>query len=296
MADALIIWDDRDNNEDLKSFIDEFALELSRYSLSSRMVSLSYNTDGAGDQIKPSMRALMDLVYQESPLHLITFGSKPNSLAALISPALRCQLHTNRLPEWLESGQVPSAIARIASYIHKDDTWGSGKELSDYFYPHSYSKATSNVLCIEEDLLSEEVMSHASMAGVALQKLPLKAFLPPSRLQLEECGLLVVSADLVTKSNLIEVANGYGVPVLLISPDNRNFGIRDGENGWVVNNTQQIHYTNYLINWQSMSQNTREMVSRYCRTIQSNQSGLRCYCSSLGYPERLELKDFKLRG
>ena len=124
----------------------------------------------------------------------------------------------------------------------------------------------------------------------------IKDFLSPSKKMLEQSALLVVSATIATQYNVIEVANGYGIPVLLISPDERNFGIRDGENGWVVSSTQQLHYTNYLMNWQGMSQNTREMISRYCRNIQSDQSGLRCYCSSLGYPERLELKDFKLRG
>lgn len=296
MADALIIWDAREANEDLASFIAEFASELGRFSLTSRIVSLSYTTESATDQIKPSMRALMDLVYQESPLHLITFGAKPNSLAALISPTLRCKLHTNRLPEWLEGSLVPSAIAKIASYIYKEDVWGSGKELSDYFYPHSSSKASSQVFCINEDSHAKQITQHADANNIACNSLPLNDFLPPSKTLLENSGLLVVSADLVKKCNIIEVANGYGIPVLLISPDDRNFGIRDGENGWVVNSTLQLHYTNYLLNWQSMSQNAREMISRYCRHIQSDQSGLRCYCSSLGYPERLELKDFKLRG
>lgn len=296
MADALIIWDAREENEDLQSFIREFALELGRFSLSSRIVSLSYTTDSVKDQIKPSMRALMDLVYQESPLHLITFGSKANSLAALISPALRCKLHTNRLPEWLDNGLATSAIARIASYIHKEDVWGSGKEQSDYLYPHASSKASNKILFIKEDVCFDQIVEHADANSMLYHSLPLNDFLPPCKELLQESGLLVVSADLVTKFDIIEVANGYGIPVLLISPDNRNFGIRDGENGWVVNSIQQLHYTNYLMNWQGMSQNTREMISRYCRNIQSDQSGLRCYCSSLGYPERLELKDFKLRG
>ncbi|WP_417551404.1 hypothetical protein [Marinomonas fungiae] len=296
MADALIIWDARETNEDLKSFIEEFASELRRFSLTSRIVSLSYTTDSDDDRIKPSMRALMDLVHTESPHHLITFGSKPNSLAALISPTLRCKLHTNRLPEWLEGGMVPSTIARIASYIHKEDVWGSGKEMSDYFYPHARSVASTHILCIEEDMCAAVVAERAEKNAIAYRCLALGDFLPPSKALLNESGLLVVSADLVTKCNIIEVANGYGIPVLLISPDNRNFGIRDGENGWVVNSVQQLHFVNYLKNWQGMSQNAREMISRYCRHIQSDQSGLRCYCASFGYPERLELKDFKLRG
>ncbi|MBJ7549671.1 hypothetical protein [Marinomonas ostreistagni] len=296
MSDALIIWDARNCNEALQMFIEELRRELDRFSLSYKIVSLSDNSISGEMSIKPSMRSLLDLVYSEAPLHLITFGAKANALATLVSPTLRCKLHTNRLPSWLDQNTVPSTILRIARYIHKEVSWGDGGDLSDYFFPKAFSAASSRVLFLEEDCLTDKMQSHAKLHKLDFSVCSVQDFLPPSQLLLQKCGLLVLSAEMHNEHNIIEVANGYGMPVLLISPDNRHFGIREGENGWVVNDIQMPHYGNYLKNWQGMSQNTRDMIALYCRTTQSDQSGLRCYCASFGYPERLELKDFRLRG
>ncbi|MCO4786771.1 hypothetical protein [Marinomonas atlantica] len=296
MSDALVLWDARNSNRFLQRFIEDFKAELTRFSLKVRFVTLSNVTSLEEDQIKPSMRGLLDLIHVESPLHLITFGSKPNSLASLISPALRCKLHTNLLPEWLEGEPHHSTIAKLASYIHKNEEWGDGSELKDYFYPQFTSKAVNAIVFFKEDDFSNVIEEHAIAHNIAYQSISLKSFLPPAVQLLHKVGILVVSSNSANQGDIIELANGYGLPVLLISPEMRNFGIREGENGWVVSTTQQIQYTNYLKNWQCMSQNVREMISQYCRYSQSTQSGVRCYCSSLGYPEKLELKDFKLRG
>lgn len=296
MSDALVLWDARNSNRFLQKFIEDFAAEFMRFSLTVRFVALSNTTSLEEDQIKPSMRGLLDLVHAESPLHLITFGSKPNSLASLISPALRCQLHTNLLPEWMEGDRQNSTIAKLAGYIHKNEEWGDGGALKDYFYPQFTSQASSSIAFFKEDSFSNVIEEHAVTHGIDCQSIPIEAFLPPSKLLVQQVGMLVVSSSIANQDDIIELANGYGLPVLLISPEMRNFGIREGENGWVVSTTQQIQYTNYLKNWQGMSQNTREMISQYCQYSQSTHSGLRCYCSSLGYPEKLELKDFKLRG
>lgn len=296
MSDLLVLWDARSGNACLQKFIEDFAVELERFSLTVRIVALSVSTSLNENQIKPSMRALLDLVHIESPLHLITFGEKANSLAALISPALKCELHTNRLPAWLEESSSSSALSKIAKFIHKNEIWGDGKELKDYFYPRYTSKASSSIFFFKEDALADAIGEHAQANGIDYRSVSYGDFLSPSRLLIEEGGLLVVSSKFMASGEVVELANGYGLPVLLISQEARNYGIREGENGWVVSTMQQIQYTNCLINWQGMSQNAREMISRYCQMSQSAQSGLRCYSASLGYPERLELKEFKLRG
>lgn len=296
MSDALIVWDARHENKVLALFIEEFCHELERFSLTFKVVSINDVIESATNQIKPSMKALLDIVHKESPLHLITFGSKANSLASLISPALRCKLHTNKLPDWLDKSEVSSAIKRIARYMHKEDNWGDGTTEEDYLFPRYFSSASAKLLSFSEDPLAESIVQHARLNQIDLEVGSLQEFLPPSQYLVHECGLLIVSEELQADFNLVDVANAYGMPVMLISKQGRRYGIIEGENGWVVNSIQQIPYINFLKNWQEMSQNAREMISLYSRSIQSDRSGLRCYCSSFGYPERLELKDFKLRG
>lgn len=296
MSDVLVIWDNRVPNERLSSFIEEVAGELYRYSLSARIVSFSMNPCGES-QIKASMRALLDLVHKESPLHLITFGRKANSLASLISPALRCQLHTNKLPEWMEDSKSGATMAKIASYIHKEDIWGSNIDVNNYFFPCIRSQSSATVAFFVQDSFARVIEHHIVDHGYDHRKVSINDFLKPKEQEIAQCGIMVMSSDLLEEyGNLVELSNGYGVPVLLISNDHRHHGIKEGQTGWVVATTQQIHFSNYLKNWRGMSQNAREMISHYCCLSQSGLSGIQSYCSSLGYPEKLELKDFKLRG
>lgn len=296
MSDLLIVWDARFNNARLEQFISELSAELARYSLSFRMVAISNRHAPAEDLIKPSMRAVLDLLHEEAPFHLITLGSRANALATLLSPTLRCELHTNRLPSWLEGETKDSPMVKLSNWLNKDNNWGEEIDVENLYYAPKQLEPNAEVLYFSDDQHAALIQSQLQAEGIYGHAISKEALLNNHASKLKQGGLLIASANMVEQGRLIEYANAFGIPVLLISPDQRYFGIREGENGWVVESPQHPQYYNYLHNWCSMSQDARNMVSYYSRMTQSQQSGLKRYCASLGYPERLEFQDFKIRG
>ncbi|MFD1384527.1 hypothetical protein ACFQ45_14200 [Rhodanobacter aciditrophus] len=296
MTDAIVLWDARAKNASLAQFIEELSYELARFSLSFRVVALSNEHAPEDNKIKPSMRALLDLLHLESPYHLITFGSKANSLGTLLSPALKCQLHTNQLPKELESDESISTIGKLTNWLGRHSSWGTTAKRDSYFYVPEHSKAAPGVLYLAEDDFASVIDLQLRAEKATSLAIPMDSFPNLEADILNSFGLLTVSSNFIDEGRFIEIANGYGIPVLLIAPNGQYYGIKEGRNGWVVRSTQQIQYLNCLRNWFHMSKDTRSMISYYCRVNQSSLSGIRHYCSMLGYPERLEQQDFHFRG
>lgn len=296
MADVLVLWDSRYHNEKLYQFVEELRGELECFSLSFRIVALSSDHSPVKNKIKPTMRAVLDLLHQESPYHLITFGTKANSLGTLLTPALKCELHTNQLPSWLEDSKGVTAIGRLTNWLGLHGVWGASMDQDSYFYAPLNRAAAPGVMHFVEDHLVSVISSQLAAENGEGLAITADDFNKLTQNQLDKYGMLVVSADFVQEGRVIEFANGYGLPVLLISPDGQYFGIKEGRNGWVVKSTQQLQYLNCLRNWFAMSQDARSMISYYCRRNQSALSGLNHYCRALGYPEKLEQQDFQLRG
>lgn len=296
MSDALVIWDARFNNVELEQFIEQFMSELARFSLSTRLVALSDSHKPDAGEIKPSLRGLFNLVQEEQPFQLITFGEKANSLGALLTPTLKCELKCNRLPSWLDSDLAcSSTVSRLSGWMAKETVWGAAGDMPDFICPVSGNVAAQSVLVLQDDLSMGAIIAQLQLDGIDYGTMSKNRFL--TSIDRPEAGLLVVSAELVFQDNgIVEQANANGMPVVLVSPQNRHFGINEGINGWVVRDVQEIQFHVCLNNWQSMTQDARNMIAHYCRTTQSSRSGMHSYCESLGYPERLEYKDFKIRG
>ena len=296
MADVLVLWDSRYSNQKLNQFIEELRDELDCFSLSFRIVALSANHSPKENRIKPSMRGVLELLHEESPYHLITFGAKANALGTLLIPALKCELHTNQLPVWLEDPKGATTIGRLTHWLGLHGVWAGSPDQGKYFYAPSTSAGANGVLHFEEDQFVSVISSQLVAENGRGLAISVDNFSELTQDQLNFYGLLVVSAEYVQEGRIIELANGFGLPVLLISPDGHYFGIKEGLNGWVVKSMQQLQYLNCLRNWFSMSQDARNMISYYCRRHQSSLSGLHHYCKALGYPEKLEQQDFQLRG
>ncbi|MBM6550513.1 hypothetical protein [Marinomonas ostreistagni] len=297
MTDVLILWDSRFDNSRLDDFVAEFASELSRFAVDVRIVALAHRHAPDENVIKPSMRAVLNLVQQESPHFLITFGDRANSLAALLSPTLKCRVWTNALPTWLDDERSCSPLlARLSKWMVKHSQWGDLSAEADYTYVQPKAAAANGVVIIHEDSYSERLIKQLQDSGAEFCALSMKDFLTPSDTLMKHYGLIVLSYEASLEGRVIDQANAYGMPVLLIAPDGRQHGVIEGETGWVVDSSQQIQFTSCLSNWRVMSDDARRMIAHYCREAISERSGIRQYCTSLGYPERLEYKDFKIRG
>lgn len=296
MADVLVLWDARKYNESLVQFVEELSRELARFTLSFRVVALSDQHAPSENKIKPSMRALLDVLHVEAPYHLITFGVKANSLGTLLSPALKCELHTNQLPAELEEETNLSTLGKLTNWLSHNSCWGTTAKRDSFFYTPVHSNAAPGVLYFAEDDFASVISIQIGAEKGNAKAISMESFHKLDSETLENYGLLTVSSNFIDEGRLIEVANGYGIPVLLISPNGKYFGVKEGRNGWAVKSTQQIQYLNCLRNWFHMSKDTRAMIAYYCRLNQSSISGLRHYCATLGYPEKLEQQDFHLRG
>lgn len=239
---------------------------------------------------------MFNLVQEEQPFQLITFGEKANSLGALLLPTLKCELKCNRLPSWLDSEDACSTtMSRLSDWISKDTIWGVAGDMPDFICPIESSGAGQSVMVLQDDPLMGGIIAQLQLDGIDYHTISKNRFL--TSVERLEAGLLAVSAELVFQDHgIIEQANANGLPVVLVSPQNRHFGINEGINGWVVRDVQDIQFHVCLNNWQSMTDDARHMIAHYCRVTQSSRSGIHSYCESLGYPEKLEYKDFKIRG
>lgn len=295
--DALIIWDARSSNKALENFMSEFTSELSRFAMNARIVCLSETHRPAQNKIKASMRALLNLIQDTAPHYLITFGSRPNSLAALLRPTLKCHVLTNTLPIWLDDDvSSQSLITKLSQWLVKNATWDDMRNDPDYVCVKARSNAATGILLLEDDPRADELANQLDQEALPYRIVSETNFFEPTSALLEDHGVMAMSYEASANGRWIDQANAYGMPVMLLIDDDRQHGIIEGQTGWVIGTNQALQFKHCLSNWRTMSDDARAMISHYCRDHISQHSGLRQYCASLGYPERLEFKDFKIRG
>ena len=166
----------------------------------------------------------------------------------------------------------------------------------DYFCVQARSSAASGILVFEGDPRVDDLTSLLDQAALDYKVISENVILAPDPATLAHYGLMVMSFEASAEGRWIDQVNAYGMPVVLLTHDDRQHGIIEGQTGWVIQALQPLQLKHCFNNWMTMTSDTRTMIARYCRERVSEHSGLRQYCASLGYPERLEYKDFKIRG
>ncbi|TPE50683.1 hypothetical protein FJM67_10245 [Maribrevibacterium harenarium] len=283
MSDVLLIWDGRQANTCLECFVDELLSTLASYAATVKVVQLATQHAPEFGKIKPSMRALFNVVQQEKPKHLISFGSQPNLLVNLLRPTLKCEIICNRLPDGMHFKTVASsAMQRVSDWINYEHRWCL--EDCDFFYLPLKEHQGQKVGYFEDDVNS--VVFHCQADELGLCSEPLY----PDLLQLRdvtglhEVGLVMISAASDPAGNRVDLVNALGIPVVVVAETGSHLGVVNGYNGWVVSSMQGLPILQILKNWSTMALDMRRVLAQYAHQHQSKRSGIRHFCDLLGYP------------
>ncbi|REG83169.1 hypothetical protein [Marinomonas pollencensis] len=283
MFRIMVFWDSREANRPLVEFINELDETLCLYQIEPMFLQIDHQHAPQSGKIKPSMRALIDFVHCYKPHLLMCFGSETNMLARLVKPALKCEVSFNRLPEHLEDDS--SKVSQIGFWLKRFmeyRSWDHEEERNEFIYfGASTTKIVANrALVFDGDPMAPVFSRLSDESQFEILKIAAKQENYPAEFQSKESGLLLISETMPNYELLIDIANANGLFVLCISDSGK--GVRNGENGWLIESTNERRLINCLINWRTMGDEARRVLSYHARDYQSYHSGLHYFCHTLG--------------
>ena len=282
MFRILVFWDSREANVPLVDFINELDETLCFYQIEPIFLQIDHRHLPQSGKIKPSMRGLVDFVHCYKPHLLMCFGSEANMLARLVKPALKCEVSFNRLPDYLEGSS--SRLSRIGFWIKRFmdyRSWDHAEAGSEfmYFAASTTTVIANRVLVFDGDPLIPMFSRLSNESQFDMLKIDTQQESFSDEFAAMASGLLLISEAMPNYELLIDIANANGLFVLCMSDSGK--AVRNGENGWLVESTNESRLMSCLVNWRTMGNEARKILSYHARDYQSYHSGLHYFCHIL---------------